>query len=157
VDEISKTKRKKAMLALQDLGEELVALNHEQLVQLALPERLREAIVEAKGMSKFGARKRQLQFIGRLMREADAQPIRDKLESLRGRSREHAAWLHKVERWRDRLLSDEASLAELAAQHPEADTGRLRELIRHTRTDTTLAKRSYRELFQELRKIFPEI
>ena len=155
MDEISKTQRKKTMLALQDLGEELVTLNHEQLAELCLPERLLEAIVEAKGLTKFGARKRQLQFIGRLMREVDAQPIREKLESLRGRSREHAAWLHKVERWRDRLLSDEDQLAVLLAQHPEADVGRLRELVRDSQNDTAAAKRSYRELFQELRRIFP--
>src|SRR5688572_18221589 len=106
MDELSKTKRKRAMLDLQDLGEELTGLNHEQLDELALPELLLEAILEARRLNKFGARRRQLQYIGRLMREVDAQPIREKLDTLRGSSRAHAAWLHKVERWRDRLLTD---------------------------------------------------
>lgn len=156
MDEVSKTQRKKAMLALRDLGEELTTLNPEQLVKLSLPDLLRDAVLDAKRMSKFGARKRQLQYIGRLMREVDSRPIREKLDSLRGSSRAHAVWLHKVERVRDRLLNDESALASLASEHPEAEVNRLRELIHSAQTDTAAGKRSYRELFQELRKLFPE-
>jgi ribosome-associated protein len=156
MDELSKTKRKRAMLDLQDLGEELTGLNHEQLDELALPELLLEAILEARRLNKFGARRRQLQYIGRLMREVDAQPIREKLDTLRGSSRAHAAWLHKVERWRDRLLTDENGLSALAAERPQADLHRLRDLVRDACKQTERAKRSYRELFQELRKLFPQ-
>lgn len=158
MDEISKTRRKKTMLDLQYLGEELTSLNREQLDQLALPQALREAIDEAKRLTKFGARRRQLQYIGRLMREMDAQPIRDKLDALRGSSRTHAVWLHKLERWRDQLLTEQNALAQLAAEHPNADLQPLRILVRKAQAEVHAGKpqKSYREIFQELRKLFPE-
>ncbi|MGH8728044.1 MAG: ribosome biogenesis factor YjgA [Burkholderiales bacterium] len=154
MDEVSKTKRKKGMLELQALGEELTLLNREQLEQLELSEPLLEAVEAAKRMNRFGARRRQMQYVGRLMREVSAEPIREKLDTIRGRSRAHAAWLHKIERLRERLLSDETALAEFAAEHPEADLLTLQALVRDAKTGND--KRSYRELFHELRKIFPE-
>jgi ribosome-associated protein len=153
MDAISKTQRKKAMLALQSLGEELTGLNHQQLEQLPLSETLLEAVLEAKRMTKFGARKRQLQYIGRLMRDVDAQLIRDKLDTLRGQSREHAAWLHKVERWRDRLLADDGVFDALKAECPAANIQRLRELVQAAQRESLPDKRYYRELFQELKKM----
>ncbi|HET6757317.1 MAG TPA: ribosome biogenesis factor YjgA [Burkholderiales bacterium] len=156
--EISKTQRKKAMLELQKLGEELTSLNREQLDQLTLPGPLLEAIQDAKRLNKFGARKRQLQYIGRLMRDTDAQAIREKLDTLRGSSRAHAAWLHKVERWRDRLLTDECALETLQAQFSQAELQPLRILVRNAQAELQAGKlpRSYRDLFQELKKLFPE-
>lgn len=158
MDEISKTQRKKQMLGLQVLGEELTGLNRGELDQLALPEPLLEAILEAKRLNKFGARKRQLQYIGRLMRGVEARTIRDRLDSLRGSSRAHAAWLHKVERWRDRLLTEENALAQLAAEHPNDDLQPLRTLVRKAQEELHTGKppKSYREIFRELKKFFPE-
>ena len=95
----SKTRRKKEMTALQDLGEELAELNDSQLAEVPIPERLREAIVEAKRISQHGGKKRQMQYVGRLMREIDAGPVREKLASWKGVSREATALLHRVERW----------------------------------------------------------
>src|SRR5689334_8880809 len=92
--EVSKTQRKRQMLELQDLGEALVRLTEAQLEELGLPERLLDAVLEARRISKFGALRRQLQYIGRLMRDVDAEAIAAKLEAWRGTSREATAYLH---------------------------------------------------------------
>ena len=154
----SKTKIKKQMLDLQDIGEQLVNLNKEQLAELDLPETLRDAVHEMKRINKFGAQRRQMQYIGRLMRGVDPAPIIAKLEVWSGKSHQHIAWLHQVERWRERLLEDEAALTELLADHPEADTQRLRALIRNAlkEKEHTKPPKSYREIFQVLREILPE-
>lgn len=154
----SKTKIKKQMHDLQDIGEQLTELNAERLSQLDLPERLLDAIREMKKISKFGAQKRQRQFIGKLMREVDPAPIIAKLEIWNGTSRQHTAYLHQLERWRDRLLEDESALTELLAEHPSADAQHLRALIRNALKEKELNKppKSYREIFQVLREILPE-
>lgn len=154
----SKTKIKKQMLELQDLGEQLAALNKDQLNELDLPENLRDAINEVKRITKFGAISRQMQYIGRLMRDVDPAPIVAKLEIWNGTSKQHIAWLHQVERWRDRLLEEPNALTELLAAHPQADAQHLRTLIRNALKEKELAKppKSYREIFQLLRDIIPE-
>lgn len=154
----SKTKVKKQMHELQDIGEQLVALSKDQLKEVDLPETLRDAILEAKRITKFGAIKRQMQYIGRLMRSVDPAPITAKLDVWNGKSHQHVAYLHRVERWRDRLLEDETALTELLAEHPEADAQRLRALIRNALKEKELLKppKSFREIFQVLREILPE-
>ena len=154
----SKTKVKKQMHDLQEIGEQIAALNDERLRELDLPERLLDAIREMKRINKFGAQKRQRQYIGKLMREIDPAPIIAKLEVWNGNSRQYTAWLHQIERWRDRLLEDEAALTELLAAHPEADAQRLRTLIRNAHKEKELNKppKSYREIFQVLREIMPD-
>ena len=117
----SKTKVKKQMHELQDIGEQLVALSKDQLKEIDLPETLRDAIVEAKRITKFGAIKRQMQYIGRLMRHVDPAPIIAKLEVWSGKSSQHIAYMHRVERWRERLLESDSALTELLAEYPEAD------------------------------------
>ena len=154
----SKTKIKKQMHELQDIGEQLVALSRDQLKEVEIPETLRDAILEAKRITKFGAIKRQMQYIGRLMRDVDAAPIIAKLDVWGGKSNQHIAYLHRVERWRDRLLEDEKALTELLADHPEADAQRLRTLIRNALKEKELSKppKNFREIFQVLREILPE-
>src|SRR6185436_9473521 len=139
--QISKTQRKRAMQELQDLGEELVALTPEKLAGLDIPTRLLDAVLDAKRISKFGALRRQMQYVGRLMREADAESIRSQL--------------HAIERWRTRLVAEEPALGELLDQFPHADAQRLRTLIRNIKREAAAKKppRSFRELFQELREI----
>lgn len=155
---LSKTKIKQQMHDLQHIGEQLAALNAEQLAELDLPERLLDAIREYKRINKFGAQKRQRQYIGKLMREVEPGPIVAKLEAWNGTSREHTVWLHRVERWRDRLLEEEEALTELMAEHPGADAQRLRALIRNAHKEKELNKppKSYREIFQALKEILPE-
>ncbi len=157
---LSKTKVKQQMHDLQSVGEQLIGLSPDKLAELDLPENLLDAIHDMKriGGSKFGAQKRQRQYIGRLMRDVEAGPIIAKLEAWNGTSREHAVWLHQIERWRDRLLEDDGALTELLAAHPHADAQRLRALIRNAHKEKELNKppKSYREIFQVLREIMPE-
>lgn len=154
----SKTRLKRDMLALQALGEELVALSDERLAGLDLPDDLRDAVREAKRISKHGAQRRQLQYVGRIMREVDPAPIRAQLDALEGHSRTHTAWLHRLERWRERLLADDDALTELLAAHPGADVPKLRALIRNAEREQAQGKppKSFRELFQVLRELMPE-
>ncbi len=154
----SKTKMKKHMHDLQDIGEQLAALNKDQLNELDLPENLREAINEVKRFTKFGAINRQMQYIGKLMRDVDTAPIVAKLEVWKGNSRQHTAWLHQVERWRDRLLEEPDALTELLSSYPQADAQHLRALIRNAQKEKLAGKppKNYREIFQALKDIIPE-
>lgn len=154
----SKTQVKKQMHELQDLGAELVALGRDQLAQLDLPEALRDAIREMHRINKFGAQRRQLQYIGRLMRDIeDTAPIVAKLNAWKGVSQQHTAHLHLLERWRDRLMEDEGALTELLTAYPEADIQRLRTLLRNARKEKEAGKppKNYREIFQLLREVIP--
>ena len=154
----SKTKIKKQMHELQDLGAELVGLGKDQLAQLDIPENLRDAIREMHRINKFGAQRRQMQYIGKLMRDVETGPIIARLNAWKGISQQHVAYMHQLERWRERLLEDDAALTELLAKHPGADAQKLRTLIRNTHKEREAQKppRHFRELFQALREIFPE-
>lgn len=154
----SKTKIKQQMLELQDIGAELVALGKDQLAQLDLPETLRDAIHEMRRINKFGAQRRQMQYIGKLMRDVDTAPIVAKLNAWKGYSQQHTAHLHQMERWRDRLLESDDALTELLAAHPQTDAQHLRALIRNAKKEQEAGKppKSYREIFQVLKDIIPE-
>lgn len=154
----SKTKIKKQMHELRDLGKELTELSKDQLAQLDIPESLRDAIREMKTINKFGAQRRQIQYIGKLMREVDPVPILAKLDAWKGKSQQHTAYMHLLERWRDRLMESDNALTELLAAHPEADAQRLRTLIRNAQKEieTNKPPKNYREIFQVLREIIPE-
>jgi len=151
----SKSSRKRGMTALQELGAQLVELNQQQLASMQLPEALLDAVLEAKRLNRREARRRQLQYIGRLMRDIDAAPIRDRLEQWQGQGREHTAQLHALERWRDELLAGDPALARFLQEHPGADSQTLRSLIRNARREQSAAlpPKSYRELFRVLREI----
>jgi ribosome-associated protein len=154
----SKTRRKQEMHALQDIGEQLVQLDFKRLTELGLPDTLTDAILEARRMRKHGALRRQMQFIGKLMRNVDAEPIREKLDAWSGLNLKHTAWLHTLERWRERLLADEQAIGDLGQQYPAADLQQLRTLIRNAQKERLANKppKSFRALFQELQRIIPE-
>ena len=154
----SKTKIKKQMHELQDLGAELVALGKDQLAQLDIPENLRDAIREMHRINKFGAQRRQMQYIGKLMRDVETAPIIAKLNAWKGISQQHTGYMHQLERWRERLLESDSALTELLARHPKADAQKLRTLIRNAHRERELQKppKSFREIFQVLREIIPE-
>ncbi|MDH4234645.1 MAG: DUF615 domain-containing protein [Gallionella sp.] len=154
----SKTKIKKQMHELRDLGKELTELGKDQLAQLDIPESLRDAIREMKNINKFGAQRRQLQYIGKLMREVDPAPILAKLDAWKGKSQQHIGYMHQLERWRDRLMENDSALTELLAAHPHADAQHLRSLIRNAQKEMEAGKppKNYREIFQVLREIIPE-
>ena len=155
--QISKTRRKREMQELQDLGEELVALTPDKLAGLDLPMRLLDAVLDARRISKFGALRRQMQYVGRLMRDADADAIRSQLDVWKGTSVAETARLHAIERWRTRLIGDDLALGELLGQFPRADAQRLRALVRNVKREAAAKKppKSFRELFHELRQIIP--
>ena len=153
---ISKTQRKKAVHLLQALGEELVELNDDQLAAIELPETLREAVLAARRITKFEAKRRQLQYIGKLMRRVEVEPIRAALDSMLAGSRRQIAAHKRIEAWRERLFAGPGALDELLAEYPGADTQRLRELVRGAlrERDAGSPPRSYRELYQALRALF---
>jgi ribosome-associated protein len=151
----SKSRRKADAHALQALGAELVALNRSQLAQIDLPETLREAVEAAQRITAHGGRRRQLQYIGKLMRNVDAAPIRAKIEGWKSVSVEETARLHLIERWRDRLIDDAEALQDFAAEYPRADLQQLRALIRNVSRERAQNQppKSYRAIFQRLRDI----
>jgi ribosome-associated protein len=150
----SKTRRKQDMHALQALGESLVELSPERLDEVDMPEALRDAVREAGRLTRREARRRQMQYIGRLMRDVDPAPIRAKLDGWRGQSRETTALLHEIERWRARLLADDDSMTAFAQEHPRADLQALRTAIRETRRERTSERppKHFRELFRLIRE-----
>ena len=152
---VSKTKRKREMHELQALGVALVALPESQLDNLSLAENLYKAVLEAKRISVHEGRRRQIQYIGRLMREVDAAPIRARLEEITGGSAQANARHKRLEALRGRLMADDAALTEFAATHPSADLQALRALIRNSRKEQKEGKppRTYRELFRLLKSI----
>jgi len=154
-DEIpSKTRRKKDMLALQAMGAELIGLSAAHLERMSLPEPLAQAVHEARRIASHGARKRQLQYIGRLMRGVDAGPIRAQLAAIQGGSNEERARHQRLERWRERLLEDDGALTEFAREHPAGELQPLRVLIRNARREQAEGRppRAYRELFRAIRE-----
>jgi ribosome-associated protein len=155
---LSKTQRKKQMHELQALGAELVELNERDLASIELPERLFDAVKEAQRMTKFEARRRQLQYIGKLMRDVDPEPIRSRIAAWKAVSHAHTARLHLIERWRTRLLSDASAMSELLREHPHADASKLRMLVRDVdrERDAGQGPKSYRALFQVLNEIIPD-
>lgn len=152
-DPPSKSQRKRDMDALQDIGEELTQLNEQQLASVDLPENLRDAVLEARAMKRNEARRRQMQYVGKLMRQVDPVPIRVKLDGFLSVSAEQTAQLHHIERWRERLIDDPQAVSEFIAAYPEADSQQLRTLIRNTTTERERGKppKHFRALFQMIR------
>ncbi len=131
----SKSQRKRDMHALQALGAQLAGLGQERLAAIDLPERLREAIAALPGIGAREARRRQLQLIGRLMREVDADRVRAQIDDTGAGARAAVARMHRCERWRERLIADDAALTEFVREHPRADVQSLRSLIRSARRE----------------------
>lgn len=148
----SRSARKRAAESAQELGERLIALPDAELAALALPEKLLDAVREARRISSRAAGARQRQYIGKLMRSIDTEPIRVALAAkgeLDALERQRFA---RAEKWRDRLIAEgEAALDELKALRPEIDLDAWRELIAHARGAS--ARAGQRELFRALRSL----
>lgn len=151
----SKTRRKREAHARQDIGERLVQLSEERLAAVDLTEDLRRAVLEAKRLRAHGARRRQLQYIGKLMRRAEVEPILAQLEAASQGVQTEAVLLHTVERWRARLLSDDAALTGFLEDYPQAQSQPLRALIRDARQEQREQQppKSSRALFRVLRDV----
>lgn len=149
----SKSQLKREASALQTLGEELIALPDAELMAIPVPPELLDAIRDARGMTKRGALHRQKQFIGRVMRQIDAQPILEYMQRRDDRARAAATRLHRVESWRDRLLeAGDDALAQLLEDYPQADRQHLRRLTRDAAEERRreAAPRAARQLFRYL-------
>jgi ribosome-associated protein len=152
----SKSDRKRESDSLQDLGVELSTLPVAQIESLGLPDKLLGALLELRRLTSHGAQVRQRQYIGKLMRQIDAEPLRAKIDE---RKRQHDGEIRRfqrIERWRDRLLQDpSAGLAELLEEHPQADRAALSRLL--DKADFQRAQgrppAAARELFAALRAL----
>jgi ribosome-associated protein len=149
----SKTRRKHAMHALQDLGEALVALDPRRLKELDLPERLVDAVLQARGIRAHEGRRRQIQYIGKLMRDVDPEPLQAALEGWAKGPKEDNARFAALERWRDRLLVEPAALNEFVGAYPQADRRHLESLINDANLERVRGgpPHRYRELFRQLK------
>jgi ribosome-associated protein len=141
-DTASKTDLKRESDALQKLGEDLLLLRMPAMQQLVaqaqVPEALNEAIAEAKKITNFEGKRRQMQYVGKLMRKLDesqVQAIRAALDVQHNGSAEETLALHMAEHWRDRLLQDDSALADWLNAHPDTDSQQLRALVRQARKD----------------------
>jgi ribosome-associated protein len=153
----SKTRLKQAMHDLQDLGESLVALPEDRVAALALPESLAAALREFKRTRSHEGRRRQMQYIGKLMRRTDPEPIRQAVAAMRLGQATDALSLHRAEDWRGRMIESDQALTAWTAEFPASDLQRLRSLIRAARKDAAAAAeqrsgRAYRELFQFIKQ-----
>lgn len=152
--EVSKSQRKREMHALQAIGEQLVALPQDRLDNIKLPDTLREAVHEARRLHQRGARRRQLQYVGRLMRDIDAGEIQKQLEASHSGSAKETALLHRAERWRERLLSDDTAVSEFVDAFPGVDVQKLRTMLRNAKLEVAAENppRFLRALFREIRE-----
>jgi ribosome-associated protein len=152
---VSRTRKKRAAQRLQALGERLVDLPEEQLEAVPMPVELAEAIAMARTMHQHGARRRQLQYIGALMRTLDPEPVENALEKLVRGDRSEVRRFKQVEKWRDALLAGNGAIkAEIRASCPEVDMDRVDRLVAEALAAKALpAKRkAARNLFRYLKK-----
>ena len=157
-DFISKTRRKREARNLQDVGAALVELSEEQLERLGLPERLFDAVLACKGITKHEARRRQIQYIGRIMRDVDSEPIAEQLRAIESPSRRETALLHVAEKWRQDFLDDDEAIARFAREFPEADLDHLRNLVRGAQEEKRASKppKKFRELFHAVNDLIQD-
>ncbi len=164
----SRTDLKRESDALQDLGKELLTLRGDLFDKLNLPDKLADALAEAKRITNFEGKRRQMQYVGKLMRKLEPELVdaaRLALDEQRKGSADEKLALHLAEHWRDRLIADDEALDAWLAEHPGTDIQQLRALIRQARKDAPPADkaaesqglaprkgRAYRDLFQLVRE-----
>ncbi len=141
---------------MQRIGERLAGLSDEQLKRMDLPRALREAIEAIRNMTSHGARRRQFQYIGTIMRQVDVAPIETALLEIEQGAYQQARDFHRLESWRDRLVDgDDALIGEILDIYPQADRKRLGQLVRSARKQTAgdANRRSARNLFRYLKSL----
>jgi ribosome-associated protein len=150
----SKTQLKQQSHALQKLGQALAELSVDQLARTEMPDSLRDALEAYRRTRSHEGRRRQLQFVGKLMRSVDEAPLREAVAEAELGSARQTLLLHEAERWRAELMADDEALTRWLAAHPDTDAQRLRSLVRAARRDTAALSvedrqpRAVRELFQ---------
>lgn len=152
----SKSQVKRDMEALQKIGTQLAALSADQLKKIDMPDALRDALREAQRLTpRSEGMRRQLQFIGKIMRKVDPAPLQAALDRIAGLSAMENARMHQRERLRERFIADEAVLSEIAEKFPQADFQQLRQLRRNAIREAELNKppKSFREIYRVLREL----
>ena len=154
----SKTQRKKQSHALQSLGEQLVALPEGKLMQVPLTEALRDAVLMAQRTRSREGKRRQMQYIGRLMRDADGDAIAQALALDSEHHRGVVTAMHSAERWRDGLIDTSLSLTDFVARYPSGATAPLASLLRSARREREAQKppAQSRALYRELHRIIAD-
>ena len=155
---VSKSEIKCDAEDLKQLGEKLVNLTKANLTKVPLDDSLKDAIGLAQRLQKE-ARRRQLQYIGKLLRSIDAEPIREALEKIENKHNQQQAMLHKLEILRDELVAKgDVALTDLLNEHPSADRQQLRNLIRAAQKEKEQNKpsKAYREIYQILKTLILE-
>ena len=172
-DGLSRTDRKKDSDDRQDLGVELLTLRNELIERLNtqghMTDQLREALAEARRITNFEGKRRQMQYVGKLMRklsEESVEAVKDALNEQRMGSTKDTLALHLAESWRDRLMAEDTALQEWMNDYPSTDSQQLRALVRQARKDDATTKadiakgllprqsRAYREIFQLIKEQF---
>lgn len=156
----SKTQLKAEADEKQALGEALLTLRADLMARLDLPDKLIDAIAQAKKITNFEGKRRQMQFIGKLMRPLDTEPIRAAIDEQKNGSAQLTLALHLAEQWRDKLIASDDALGDWLSEHPDTDAQQLRALVRQARKDAKPEKpgeaprhgKSYREIFQLVRQ-----
>lgn len=154
---ISKSQRKRDADAVQQLGKDILGLSHDDQNSLDLPDSLSNALDDARRIKKNSALKRQLQYIGKLMRHIEIEPIQEQYLKLTNHYRQDVKEFHKLEEWRDRLLAEgDKALEDLINEAPNTDRQHLRQLIRQSAKEAKLKKpaKSAREIYKYLKTLF---
>lgn len=152
----SRSQIKRDMQALQDLGSTLVKLSTKDLAKIPLPEKLAGAIAHAKELRSNSAFKRQIQFIGKIIRSLDMAPVLQALDAIRQCGQQSTSHFHAIEQWRDRIINEgQSALNEFVGQHPEVDRQQLRQLMLNAAKEAKQGKppKSARNLFKLLREL----
>jgi ribosome-associated protein len=152
----SKSQLKRDAKALVGLGEKLLVVPEDQLQQIGLPDVV-NAVLEAKKITKGNARKRQLQYVGKLLRNADLTEVHQLVDRFDASSTEHVTKFHQLENWRERLIEeDNQVIGEIMAVYPDVDRQQLRSLSRNAIAERKADKQPpvhFRKLFQYLKTL----
>ena len=155
-EEISKSQRRREALEVRSLASQLISLSQSRLAEVPLDEQLRDEIDRARSIRSNVARKRQLQYVAKLLRRDDLEPILDALDSFDNEARQLTARQHRVEAWRDLLIeSGDAAVGALLERRRDADAQAIRQLVRNARREAEKNKppSSARALFRLLREL----
>jgi ribosome-associated protein len=157
----SKSQLKRESHALQTLGQEVAELSDARLAALDIPEALRDAIHEFRRTRSHEGRRRQLQYVGKLMRSADEALLREAVSAAKLGSAKETLALHEAERWRAELIANDEAMNRWMTEHPDTDTQQLRSLVRAARRDSSAPReagdtrqpKSHRDLFQFIKPL----
>jgi len=157
----SRNQLKQHMQDLQELGEAVAGLPTDRLAALKMDDRLRDAIMEYRRTRSFEGKRRQLQFIGKLMKFEDPEPLREAVAAMKMPSAKETLALHLAENWRDRLLASDDTLTEWLGAYPGTDVQQMRSLVRSARKEKLEPGerhgRAFRDLFRMIREQMQDI